>query len=186
MALILAASPALGESSVRSVSEVAMIEDGEGKGRVLIQWDSAIEAQHFTVRRAMLRFNLEGEQAQRSIRLHVHPITRDWSPGTATWSGGWSNPGGDFDAERVARAEINLARGSSEVVIDVTRAVTEVFESGETWNGLILTTDPADGVGISSSDLARFGALDEAAVELSWRRVPPKPRELAAEAQGGE
>lgn len=178
--------PASAERAARNLSDVATIEDGEGNARFLVNFNPAIAAEHYVIRQAVLKFDLAGEQDDRSISLNVHPVTSAWNSGSVNWTSGWRTPGGDFDENMVAKAEIPLARGAGPVAVDITRAMKEILENGEPWNGIIVTRDPGDGIGIDTDDLSRFSNLSNATIDMSWRKVPQKPREFQTDAPGGE
>jgi hypothetical protein len=165
------------EKSTGGVVDVASIEDGEGNARILCHWSAAIDAEHFAIGRAYMKFDVSGEAEERSIRLRFHPVTSPWSAADVAWSSGWSEPGGDFDGAAMSTADIDLAKGSSTVFVSVTEIMKEL-EEGDASNGFLVTVDPADGIGLKEEDLPRFDGLASASLEVSWRRVPAKPIEL--------
>lgn len=173
--------PAFAERAARTLSNVTTIEDAEGHSRILVSFSPGVNAEHYAIRQAVLKFNLAGEPSERAISLNIHPIKTAWNPATVSWTNGWRTPGGDFDETMIAAAEIQLSRGAGPVAVDITRAMKEILENGEQWNGIIMTTDPREGIGIDSDDVARFSNLANATIDVSWRKVPPKPIELQHE-----
>jgi hypothetical protein len=173
------ATSARAEKAARGLADLTTIQDGEGHGRILFNWTSPIDSEDFVIQRAILRFDLAGEVDTRSLRLVAHPISKTWDPATVTWTRGWSNPGGDFDIERVAYGEIDLKRGSGPAYLDVTNIARETFKAGRTNQGLLVTVQPEDGIGIESEDLPRLAGLANASLEVTWRRTPPRPKEFS-------
>jgi hypothetical protein len=177
IAVLMTCGLAHAEKFTGSVIDVASIEDGQGNARILFHWDAAIDAEHFAIGRAFMKFDMTGEAEARSIRLRLHPVTSPWSAADVAWSSGWSEPGGDFDGAAMSTADIDLSKGDSTVFVDVTEIVKEL-EEAENSNGFLVTVDPADGVGLKEADLPRFDGLANASLEISWRKVPAKPIEL--------
>jgi hypothetical protein len=172
------AAPASAERAARGITDVTAIHDGSGHARLLFHWDPAVDAESFAIRRAILKFDLAGDTEARSLEIRVHPLSVPWDASTVTWTRGWTVPGGDFDADRLSNSRIELGRGAGPVAVDVTNVVKEILEEKEPFHGFLVTAHPAEGVGLRGQDLFRFAGLTNASLELSWRKVPPKPRAL--------
>jgi hypothetical protein len=132
-----------------------------------------MEEESIAIWKAMFRFDLEGQGENRTLPLVIHPVMTDWNPGTVAWETGWNRPGGDFDEELFARAELNLGRGAGQVSVDVTSILKEIVEDGYTCHGFLLTVDRSEGIGFSEADLARVANLGNARLDVSYRAVPP-------------
>ncbi len=172
-------TPAIAEEAIRGIGDVTTIEDGEGHGRVLFLCDDLAPMENVAIWKAMLRFDLQGAPEDRTLALVIHPITRPWNPGTVDWETGWTRPGGDFDEELFARAELDLGRGSGRYSIDVTALAKEIVESEYVCHGFLATIDRSEGVGFLEADLARMEGLGTGSVEVHYRSTPPAPWAVA-------
>lgn len=175
------ATPCLAARINRTATAAAVITDGAGNSRLLLRWDAAPTDEFIAVSRAILSFDLSGEATARTLSLHVYPVTAPWNPATVEWTRGWAVPGGDIDVEASAAADIDLSRGSGAVRIDMTDAIKATLEDRSEFHGLLITCDPSRGDGISTEDAARFANMANASIELSYRRVPAPPAELATQ-----
>lgn len=181
-AIVLLGSATIAEEAARILSDSAVINDGRGSSRILFHWSPSVDAERFVVSRAVLRFDVSGAAETRSLRLSLHPVTSQWDAASVSWNSGWRTPGGDFDSEIESRAEVDLSRGASSTAWDVTSLVKEVLEGGQTFHGLLVTSSGSeDGGGIRTEDAARLSNLANATIELTYRRAPPIPREIAAQ-----
>ncbi len=183
LSVLILASVAGANEVGQSVDGVATISNGEGQSRILLSLQPEVEAENAAVWKARLRFELAGTEAERVLPVVLHPITSPWNPGAVSWQSGWQTPGGDFDEELFARAELNLG-APGPVSIDVTSLVKEIVEDGYTCYGFILTADRSVGVGISSEDLSRFENLGAAEMDISYRTTPPLPRAVIRSQEG--
>jgi hypothetical protein len=156
-----------------AVRDVAVIQDGAGSARILFRASSTIsDLSEAIVSKAHLAITTTGAAEARALRVRVYSVTTvGWNSLGATWTG-WSGPGGDYDEELFASAELDFARGGATATFDVTAILKEVLESGMTADGFLLTVDPADGTGIASGDLTRFGTLSTATLDVQYRKVP--------------
>ena len=176
-ALVLTATMTAGHADAVGVSgtvrDVAVIQDGAGSTRILFRASSAVsDLSEAIVSKAHLTITTTGIADARTLRVRVYPVTTvGWNPLGVSWTG-WSRPGGDYDEELFASAELDFARGGATASFDVTAILKEVLESGMTADGFLLTVDPADGTGIASGDLTRFGTLAAATLDVQYRRVP--------------
>jgi hypothetical protein len=166
------------ETSAADIADTATIEDGQGNARILFHWSAPISSDNFAIRRATLKFDIAGEPEARVIRLRIHPVTTNWGAADVAWDNGWSEAGGDYDAEIMSAADLDLEQGASSVFVDVTSVLRGAFEQGEPSHGFLMTCDPVDGIGLKEGDLSRFEGLANASLEVSWRKVPAKPVEL--------
>jgi len=156
-----------------AVRDVAVIQDGAGSARILFRASTAVsDLSEAIISKAHLTIATTGLPDARTLRVRVYPLTAvGWSPLGASWSG-WTRPGGDYDEELFASAELDLAGGGATATFDVTAILKEVVEEGLTADGFLLTVDPVAGTGISVADLTRFGTLTGATFDVSYRNVP--------------
>ncbi len=180
LVLAFAAGAAQAERVASPPSGMATIDDGEGHARVLVAWTPPTEDEPVAVSRATLRFGVSGESESRSLRVRVYPITSAWNPQSANWTSGWSRPGGDFDEDVWSHATIDLGRGAHDFSFDVTNVVKEAMEEGYEPYGFLITAEPGEGIGFAESDATRLAGLENASIEVSWRRVPPAPGSKAS------
>jgi hypothetical protein len=150
-----------------------VIQDAAGSARILFRAPSTIsDLSEAIVSKAHLTITTTGIAEARTLRVRVYPVTAvGWNPLGVSWTG-WTRPGGDYDEELFASAELDFARGGATASFDVTAILKEVLESGMAADGFLLTVDPADGTGIASDDLTRFGTLSTATLDVQYRRVP--------------
>jgi hypothetical protein len=118
---------------------------------------------------------LSGSAGEGKVLLRLHPVTSTWSAGGASWSGGWSRPGGDFDETVYSRTEVDLGRQGT-VSLDATVPLRESLVGGMSSYGFLLTVDPRSGEGLTSDIAGRLQNLGSATLELKYRKVPPRPR----------
>jgi hypothetical protein len=149
------------------------MQDGAGSSRIVFRASSSVTGlTDAIVSKALLTVATTGAPESRRARVRVYPVTAvGWNPAGVTWSG-WSRPGGDYDEELFASAELDFTRGAATAVFDVTAIVKEVLESGMTADGFLLTADPVEGAGIPLADAARFGTLSSATLDVTYHRVP--------------
>ncbi len=153
------------------VRDVSVIQDGRGAARVLFRLqDNVRTLSEVSVWKATLRIPLVGLPTEQSIRLRIYPVTRTWSTGTVTWTGGWTREGGDFDAEIFAEKELDLRGAPTEIVLDVTRLLKETLEQRLAGDGFILSVDPRTGSGVSVTDLPRFAGLAASTLDVKYRK----------------
>ena len=94
-----------------------------------------------------------------------------------SWSNGWSRPGGDFDESVYSAFSLDLGRGAHAASTDVSQLLKEVYESGASSEGVLLTlhSDDAEREGIASQDLLRFSSLASATLHVNYVKVPRSP-----------
>jgi hypothetical protein len=126
---------------------------------------------HQVVRRATLRIPFSGQAEDRAFKVTICPLTRDWNPGNVVWENGWTEPGGDFDKDLYARGQVDLSRGSGEVVFDVTNAVREFVEYDMEDYGFLITERHADRAGLRVQDAARFQSLQGSELTIETRTL---------------
>lgn len=177
---------ALAEQVTSVPGRSATIDDGEGHSRILLPWAAPTEDENVTVSRAIFHFEVGGETEERLLRVRLYPITSAWTPETVDWANGWSSPGGDIDEEVWCHATIELERGSHTFAFDVTNVVKEVMEEGYEPYGFLITSEPSEGIGLQEGDLGRFSEIADGSLEVSWRRVPPKPSALNDQHRKGD
>jgi hypothetical protein len=155
-----------------TIEDYAVMEDGSGSCRLLFRLDGVEPDEEVVVARARLSFVMSGQPAARSLRLCLCPVTSQWAPGTVSWQG-WRTPGGDYDEELVAFADVDLAQGATEIFFDVTPTIREIVQSGRSLHGFLLSVRPEEGVGLAVGDATRFSGLPQGSLELSYRKVRP-------------
>jgi hypothetical protein len=171
---LLVAGTGWGASSEGAVRDVAVIQDGRGAARILLRADAAITGlADVAISQATLTVTTAGIPEARTLRLRVYPITTTGWTLSASWTGGWSRAGGDYDEEMFATADVDLSTGAGAAVFDVTSMLKEVLEAEMTADGFLITVDPVDGAGIPVTDLVRFGTLATATFDVRYRNVPP-------------
>lgn len=156
-----------------AVRDVAVMQDGAGSARIVFRAATSVSGlSEAILSRAQLTVTTSGVAGARILRVRIYPVTTvGWSPLGVSWTA-WARPGGDYDEELFASAELDFTRGSATATFDVTAILKEVLESGMTADGFLLTVDPADGTGIGVTDLPRFGTLAGATFDLSYRHMP--------------
>lgn len=178
---ILSTSGTFAAEATRTLTDFATISDSSGNTRLLFHWTPTVDATNFVVRKAVLRFDLAGEAEPRFLRMKLHPVTASWDAATVAWDRGWSKPGGDFNEDVYASADLDLGRGVGPVAWDITSVVKDLLSSGEPFEGFLVTVDASEGEGFRGEDAARLGGLASAVVDLRYRKTPPIPREIAAQ-----
>lgn len=171
-ALLLLTLPALSLADQRTVPvrDATWIQDDRGNSRLLFRLDEILPGQGIAVSRASLVLPLAGVAIESRARLRAYAVTREWAPGAVGWTGGWTRPGGDFDEDIYVPVDADLSRGF--LVVDLTPLVKEWAEGEADYHGFVLTTDPADRVGLPSPLRDRLGSISGAEVHLSYVRVP--------------
>ena len=177
LVLLLGTSMAHGNAVERSVSDVAYIDNGEGESRVLFRWGDLSELGHIVIKGARLEIPITGSATERALELRFHNLTTEWNAGSVSWSNGWSRPGGDFDESVYSALSLDLGRGAHAATADVSQLLKEVYESGASSEGVLLTlhSDEAEREGIASGDLSRFSSLASATLHVDYVKVPRSP-----------
>lgn len=158
------------------VEDVAVIQNGEGAARVLFRSPETLARDGIAIRRATLTIPISGPSEARALHFEIHPVTANWDPRNVDWTTGWSRPGGDFDDQLLALTRVELDRGATTATLDVTFLVKEIVQAGMTADGFILTVVPQDGDGIRTEDLPRLAGLAEAALAVSYIKMPSRER----------
>lgn len=175
-AVFVMAATALASDDIIGVGEVALLEDGVGAARIVFRPAPPELPEYVAIGRATLEFDLPSAGEVRRLRLRVHPVTTSWRAGLVSWTAGWSRPGGDFDEDLAADAEVVVGRGG-EVGFDVTGILQEIH-GGLASDGFILTVPKEVGIGLRVEDAQAFSNLGAARLEVSFRKVTPPPREV--------
>jgi hypothetical protein len=160
-----------------ALSDVAYIDNGQGQSRVLFRWGDLSELGAFVIKRARLEIPVTGSAAERTIDLHLHNVTTEWNAGSVDWSTGWTRAGGDFDESVYSSAMLDCSLGSHTLTVDVSQLLKEVYESGSTSEGVLLTvsSENPEVVGIDSEDLSRFASLASGTLVVDYVKVPRPP-----------
>lgn len=176
--------------AIGGLGQVAVIANDDGDARILFRTTGlTLPERNVAVQRALLRFWMQGELADRRSEIRVFPISRDWNPTTVDWEGSWTEPGGDFDRELYARKEIEFSRGSHEVAVDMTLLMKEIYEGGLADFGFIVSVADGEGEGIRSEDVGRYQGVGNASLEIRYRYTtgpPPRVERELARRQRGE
>ena len=111
------------------------------------------------------------------MELRTHNLTTEWNAGSADWNTGWTRAGGDFDESVYSRAMLHVSRGAHTLTADVSQLLKEVYESGASSEGVLLTlhSDEAEREGIASQDLSWFSFLASATLHVDYVKVPRSP-----------
>lgn len=173
---LLAAAPVLADREAVGIGDLTTIANDRGAARILFKAPSMDRA-NIAVSRATLTVAVTGPVAARRMGLRIHPVTTSWMPGGVSWTAGWSRAGGDFDDDLYAWAELDLNRGATDLVFDMTRVVKEIVEEGVFADGFILTVDPGEGVGLPADDVTRFEDLSSASLDVTYRYIHPRRRD---------
>jgi hypothetical protein len=174
--LVLTTTPTPTDTFTCGVRDVTTISDGRGSSRVLFNLDGAGPSGDFSISEATLTLDLSGTAQAGTLRLRIHPVTTQWSAGSADWTSGWSRAGGDFEETVFARAEVDLSQ-SGPVAVDVTSILKEVVQSRMPAHGFIVTTDPVTRTtGLSAAEAGRLQSFASASLEVHYRTTPPRPR----------
>jgi hypothetical protein len=172
LAVLIVSPLANADRATSSVTDVAVIQNGEGAARVLFRCPEMIAADGIAIRRATLTIPVVGLGEARALHLQLHPVTANWNARAVDWTTSWSRPGGDFDDELYTRTRVDLASGATTASLDVTMLVKEIVEAGMTADGFILSVVPHEGEGIRVEDLPRLAALAGASLAVSYVKVP--------------
>jgi hypothetical protein len=177
MMLLLVASVARANEFQHSISDVAYIDNGQGQSRVLFRWGDLSELGAIVIKRARLEIPITGSAAERTLDLHLHNVTTEWNAGSVDWSSGWTRAGGDFDDSVYSSAMLDRSRGSYTLTADVSQLLKEVYESGATSEGILLTVASEDPEveGIASGDVSRFSSLASGTLVVDYVKVPRPP-----------
>jgi hypothetical protein len=106
-----------GAKTVISASDVAVMEHptGEERDRVLLKFDFSSLPSTAAVDFALIRVVADIDSAENSVSSEVgcFLVTTDWSSGSVGWTGGWTNPGGDFGMETYAGYIFPVGKGNA-------------------------------------------------------------------------
>jgi hypothetical protein len=165
-------SSAFAVDSVIPLGDMSVLENGAGKARIVFHPAPLDLPENIAIGRAQLSFAIPLVGETRTVRVRVHPVTSAWTAGLVTWTLGWSQPGGDFDPDLAADAEVTLGVGG-EASFDVTGILQEI-EAGYFADGFILTVPQEDGVGLNVADVAAFTGVAAATFDVFYRSIPER------------
>ena len=184
-AALLLAATAFADQATRTIHDVATIENGSGQARILFRIGDLSDLGPIIIQRAQLRVPISGEAVARSLDVRVHNLTTDWNAGSVNWTSGWTRAGGDFEYGMYGARLVDLSRGATTAVLDVSSLLKDTYEMEVPSRGVILTADTNYTDGLDASDLSRFANLGSAVVEVEYVRVSRTPASLLAEGVRG-
>ena len=160
------------ESLVLPAQVVRAIDNGEGESRILLRFRTIDGLQDMAIARAYLAIGSERSAGIAApIVLQVHPILRDWSEGTATWTAGWSRPGGDFHDEIYVRHTVHPEDLGREIRIDVESLIREM-RYGTPFYGFAITAAPYKGVGLRTVEMQGLAGLTSTRLVIEYEAIP--------------
>jgi hypothetical protein len=163
---------AFGETLVVPIEGIRAIDNGEGATRVMLKFGPLEGLEDMAITRAYVAVSTaERGELSRPIVVQVHPINREWTPEAVSWAAGWRRPGGDFEDEMYARAELGPSAVAGELRIDVESLVREM-QSGTRFHGFVLTTAPYRGIGLRAPELLRLAGLSEPRLVVEYEAMP--------------
>jgi hypothetical protein len=113
------ATPTLADRATRTIHDVATIDNGSGRARILFRIGDLSDLGPIVIKHATLRIPLSGDAVARGLDLRVHNLTTDWNPASVNWTNGWTRPGGDFEDGVYGGAVVDLSRGGTTASFDV-------------------------------------------------------------------
>ncbi len=173
VATLLTATNAIADEVAFPVRDVAVVQDGRGSTRMLLQTELPPPDDHVLVSRAILTLPWEGNAEARVVDLRACPVTENWQSG-----GRWETP---FDRELYSGATMDLHRGSGTVSFDVTVAAQGAREQGLAGHGFVLTA-ATDAEEVSGADMGRIRA-GEGVLRIWTTNLPSGPPPLAWQAR---
>jgi hypothetical protein len=160
----LLAGPAIAEDIALSLSGVELVTGPDGRVRFVLPAATPIIEGHVSLGDAWLRLPGLPLSIARDLRIHVRAVSGPWAPG------------GDIPVHEGLVGRLSLPRGAAARGIDVTNLVRGVL-SGAELHGFLVTVPEGSGSGFESEDAPLLlAAFQEAALEISYRRIPPPPR----------
>ena len=168
-----------------ALTDVTAITNGEGGGHLLFRIDDETLPASLAISRAILTVPLAGESATRRLDLRVFGVSRNWSPGGASWNDGWDRGEGGLHDRLYAESELDLRGQVTVVTFDITSLLKYEKEEDVAIRGFLLTARGPNGNGIPAADMARFSRLSNATVEVSYRRLPPGASRLSRATKAG-
>jgi hypothetical protein len=178
---LLMATPTLADRATRTIHDVATIDNGSGRARILFRIGDLSELGPIVVKHATLRIPLSGDAVARSLDLRVHNLTTDWNPGSVDWSSGWTRPGGDLEDGVYGGTRVELSRGATTANVDVSSLLKDTYEMGIRSFGLLLTADTNYVDGLDTEDVSRFANLSAAVLDVDYLRVSRSPSRFLTE-----
>jgi hypothetical protein len=89
------------------------------------------------------------------VGIEACPLTTAWNVGAVSWTGPWTNPGGDFDSSSPVSFAV-MAGDSNQVTLDVTGYVL-AWQNSAANCGVILTRSQTEGGGFGT-EVGNLGA----------------------------
>jgi hypothetical protein len=178
---LLMATPTLADRATRTIHDVATIDNGSGRARILFRIGDLSDLGPIVIKHATLRIPLSGDAVARSLDLRVHNLMADWSPGSVERSSGWTRPGGDFEDGVYGGTSVELSRGATTANVDVSSLLKDTYEMGIRSFGLLLTADTNYVDGLDTEDVSRFANLGPAVLDVDYVRVSRSPHRFLAE-----
>jgi hypothetical protein len=143
------------------LSGVELVTNPDGRVQLVLSCSAPVVPEHVSLGDAWLRLPGFPLSEIRDLRIHVRAVSGPWAPG------------GEIPVHEELVGRLSLPRGVAATGIDLTNLVRGL-RSAEEFYGLLVTTP--EGGGFEELDtpllLAAFG---QAALEISYRRIPPPP-----------
>jgi len=139
--VIFSASPGFSDNRVDiEVSNACIISPGVDSlsSRVLLKFDlpSKLDDKRIDYAEVVFYANID-TLSRHSVMFAGYPINSDWNKATASWSGTWTNEGGDYN-DSLYEIGLIKARGDGKVRFDITRLVTSWQQESLPNYGLII------------------------------------------------
>jgi len=139
--VIFFASPVFCDNRVDiDVSDVCIISPGNDSlsSRVLLKFDLPSKLSDKRIDYAEVVFEAKIDTLSRfSVMFAGYPVTFDWNKAAVSWSGSWTNEGGDYN-DSLYEIGLIKAGGNGVVRFDITRLVTSWQQEAISNYGLII------------------------------------------------
>lgn len=125
LSLLLATNVSNGETVLFGVEDVHTISDGTGSIRLLLRFENLERLNGRKILYAKLYLDVDQDTCTDPFNeLAVYPITKDWTPNSASWNAAWDSLGGNLGTDYLAIAPLDIGNdGLTEILI------TEVVQS---------------------------------------------------------
>ena len=139
--LMLFASPVFCDNRVDiDVSDACIISPGNDSlsSRVLLKFDLPSKLSDKRIDYAEVVFRAKIDTLSRfSVMFAGYPVSSDWNKASVSWSGTWTNDGGDYN-DSLYEIGLMKARSDGQVRFDITRLVTSWQQETISNYGLII------------------------------------------------
>ncbi len=176
VSLLLASGTAVSASRELAVGSARAIQREDGEARVLFRVPGLAELTGQFVTGATLEIPLARAAAERDVDVYLFAVSQDWTDGAVSWTSPWRIPGGEWDLDHYAIANLGPRNGTGVLRFDVSTLVRAMVDGDVPAHGFILTAGPAEGVGrFRPEDLAALGDLSNATLSVSFHRAKRMP-----------